>query len=44
MDGDVAELDCCKLLFPSRPPFSAITSIMAIQQAKQASMHGLALF
>lgn len=40
LDGDVVELDRCRLLFLSRF-FSTITSIMAIQRAKQASLHGL---
>lgn len=43
-DGEVVELDRCGLLFSKQAPFfflffffsSAITSIMAIQRAKQA--------
>lgn len=42
MDGDCVELDRCGLLFSKQAFFfSAITSIMAMQRAKQAGLHGL---
>lgn len=43
LDGVVVELDRCRLLFSKQAPplHSAITSIMAIQRAEQASLHGL---
>lgn len=41
LDGDVVELDRCGVLFSKQAFFSAITSIMVIQRAKQASLHGL---
>lgn len=42
-EGDAAgvELDRCGVLFSKQAFFSAITSIMAIQQAKQGGLHGL---
>lgn len=41
MDGDCVELDRWGLLFSKQASFfSAITSIMAMQRAKQAGLHG----
>lgn len=42
LDGECIELERCRLLFSKQAFFPlAITSIMAIQRAKQAGLHGL---